>query len=206
LDLKDQTTNLRLQYQDLVSQFYGNNTPTSIKTLKTPNNPSLAQDFAHASSTTTILKHPTPQHPISKTVRFTESLTSNAEENDPNRAALLRPYRDSPSPPTLDPSSLSNAQIHAHHTQILNEQDEQLDRLGESIGRQHQLSIQIGDELEGQVALLDEVDGHVDRHRGRLEGAKKKLGKIRRNARESWGLMTIIGLIIVLVILIVILK
>ncbi|KMU81770.1 v-SNARE [Coccidioides immitis RMSCC 3703] len=89
---------------------------------------------------------------------------------------------------------------------IMQEQDDQLDRLGESIGRQHQLSIQIGDELEGQVALLDEVDGHVDRHIGRLDGARRRLGKFKRNARESRGIMWIIGLIILLVILIVILK
>lgn len=88
----------------------------------------------------------------------------------------------------------------------MQEQDDELDRLGESIGRQHELSIQIGDELEGHIALLDDVDGHVDRHASRLESAKKRLGKFRRNAGESRSLMTIIGLIIVLVILIVILK
>ncbi|KAK2768878.1 hypothetical protein FQN52_008675 [Onygenales sp. PD_12] len=204
-DLKDQKANLKHQFDDLTSQFYGNDNSASNATLKTPNDPSLADDFVHASSTSsTTLKHPTPQHPTSKSVRFTDSLTATAEDEDLHRNALL-PYRDSPSP-RFDHSNLSNPEIHAHHTQILQEQDDQLDRLGESIGRQHQLSIQIGDELEGQIALLDDVDGHVERHTSRLESAKKKLGKFRRNARESGSLMTIIGLIIVLVILIVILK
>lgn len=88
----------------------------------------------------------------------------------------------------------------------MQEQDDQLDRLGESIGRQHELSIQIGDELEGHIALLDDMEGHVDRHASRLDGAKRRLQKFRRNAGESRSFMTIIGLIIVLVILIVILK
>ncbi|KLJ09637.1 syntaxin 8 [Blastomyces silverae] len=203
--LKDQRINLKQQLDGLTSQFYGNNS-TSDTTLKTPNDPSLADDFSRATSTSTTLKHPTPQHPISKSVRFTDTLTATVEEDDPNRRALLHPYRDTPSPPSLDHSTLSNPDIHTHHAQIMQEQDDQLDRLGESIGRQHELSIQIGDELEGHIALLDDVDGHVDRHASRLEGARKRLGKFRRNASESRSLMTIIGLIIVLVILIVILK
>ncbi|KAK2759165.1 hypothetical protein FQN54_003265 [Arachnomyces sp. PD_36] len=200
-DMKDQTTNLRSQYNDLVSQFYGNENVS-----KTPNDPYLAEDFAHASSNAP-LKHPTPQHPPSKSVRFTDMPSSSAaDDEDPNRSSLLHPYRDSPSPTGQDQSGFSNQQIHAHHAQILRDQDEQLDHLGESIGRQHQLSIQIGDELEGQVALLDDVDEHTERHTSRLEGAKKRLNKFRRNASESWSLMTIIGLVIVLMILIVILK
>lgn len=54
--------------------------------------------------------------------------------------------------------------------------------------------------------MLDEVDGHVDRHYTRMEGAKRRLGKIGRKAGENWGLTTIIVLIVVLVFLIVILK
>ncbi|PGH10869.1 hypothetical protein AJ79_05229 [Helicocarpus griseus UAMH5409] len=203
-DLKDQKVNLKHQFDDLTSQFYGNNS-SSDAALKTPNDASLDEDFTRASSTSTTLKHPTPQHPPSKSVRFTDTLTATAEEEDPNRDALF-PYRDSPSPPAFDHSNLSNTQIHAHHSQIMQEQDDQLDRLGESIGRQHELSIQMGDELEGHIALLDDVEGHVDRHTSRLDGAKKRLGKFRRNAKESGSLMTIIGLIIILVILIVILK
>lgn len=201
-DLKDETTNLRTQYDDLVSQFYGNDDVS-----KTPNDPYLAEDFAHASSNAP-LEHPTPQHPPSKSVRFTDGPVSGvaADDDDPNRSSLLHPYRDSPSPTGPDESSFSNRQIHAHHAQILRDQDEQLDHLGESIGRQHQLSIQIGDELEGHVALLDEVDEHTERHTSRLDGAKKRLNKFRKNASESWSLMTIIGLVIVLMILIVILK
>lgn len=211
VDLKEQAQILRQQLEDLESQFYQADgpSPSSKATMSSPNDPSLADDFVKASSASasTTLKHPTPQHPISKSVRFTDTLTAQAEEehDDPNRRALLQPYRDSPSP-TLDHAQLTNEQIHAHHTQIMQEQDDQLDQLGESIGRQHQLSIQIGDELEGQIALLDEVDGHVDRQASRLDGARRRLGKFRRNASERRGIMWIVGLIIFLVILIVITK
>ncbi|KAJ9391342.1 hypothetical protein DTO063F5_952 [Paecilomyces variotii] len=203
-ELKDQIGHLRSQFDDLASQFYGHR--ASNDTTKAPNDPSLAPDFAKASRASSTLKHPVPQHPQSKSVRFTDAAPGMNDEEDPNRAALLQPYRDSPSPPAFDATNLSNQQIHEHHSQIIREQDEQLDRLGESIGRQHQLSIQIGDELEGHVALLDDVDGAVDRHQSRLNNAKRRLNKIRKNASDNWSMMTIVGLIIVLVILIVILK
>ncbi|KMQ48573.1 SNARE complex subunit Syn8 [Trichophyton rubrum] len=201
-DFKEQTSSLRTQYEDLSRQFHGDNAP-SLSTQ--PNYEDLAQDFIRASSTPSILKHPTPQHPVSKSVRFTDTLTASAEEHDPNRDALLRPYSDSPQP-SFDPSEATNQEIHDYHSQVMQEQDDHLDRLGESIGRQHQLSIQIGDELEGQVALLDDMDGHVERHQGRLDGARRSLGRFREKSKGSKGMMTIIGLIIVLVILIVILK
>jgi syntaxin 8 len=207
-DLKDQITGLRTQYQDLSSQFYGKDALSDA--TKIPNDPALGPDFAHATrGPAPSLQHPVPQHPASKSVRFTDAAPGDTgEDYDTNRAALLQPYRDSPSPSQqrFDPTNLNNQQIHVHHAQILQEQDDQLDQLGESIGRQHQMSIQIGDELEGQIALLDDVDTHVDRHTTRLDGARRRLDKIRRRAGDNWSLMTIIGLIIILVILIVILK
>ena len=89
---------------------------------------------------------------------------------------------------------------------MLSQQDEQLDRLGESIGRQRDLSIQIGDELEEHIGMLDEVEGHVDRHQTRLDGARKQLGNVARRARDNKQLTIILILIIVLVLLIIILK
>jgi syntaxin 8 len=66
--------------------------------------------------------------------------------------------------------------------------------------------MQIGDELEGQVALLDEVDRSTDRHQFRLDGAKRRLQGVGAKARANWGMTTIIILIVILVLLIVVLK
>ena len=208
-DLKDQLDGVRLQYRDLLSQFQGVDADAFSSG---DNDPALIQTKRSASLSTPDIKHPVPQHPSSKSVRFMEAssgaTTVNVDDDDPNRDALFQPYRDSPSPPSRsnDQSAMSNQQIHDEHSQILRDQDDQLDRLGESIGRQHQLSIQIGDELEGHVALLDGMEADVDRHQSRLDVAKRRLNKIRKGAGDNWSMMTIIGLIIVLVILIVILK
>ncbi|KAE8150580.1 hypothetical protein BDV25DRAFT_154062 [Aspergillus avenaceus] len=196
-DLKDQLFHLKSQYQDLSSQFTGYNASSSAAPA-----PSQSPEFPNVKSSPD-LKQPVPQHPPSKSVRFMDSA---AEEADLERQNLFQPYRDSPSPPGVDHPDRSNEQIYDHHNQVIRDQDAQLDRLGESIGRQHQLSIQIGDELEGHVALLDGMDGDVERHQTRLDGARRRLDKVRRSAGDNWSLMTIIGLIIILVILIVILK
>jgi syntaxin 8 len=105
-----------------------------------------------------------------------------------------------------DQSPLDNQQMHVYHSQVLAEQDEQLDRLGESIGRQRELSIQIGDELDGHVALLDEIDGHVDRQQSMLDRARKSLGGVARKAKDNKQLTAIIVLIIILVLIIIFLK
>ncbi|KAJ3551451.1 hypothetical protein NPX13_g11360 [Xylaria arbuscula] len=63
-----------------------------------------------------------------------------------------------------------------------------------------------GDELDDQVAMLDDVDVAVDRHQGRLDRAKRQVNRITRAAGESKQMIAIIVLIIILVLLIAILK
>lgn len=201
-DLKVQLDQLQTQFRDLSTQFNDQNAPTAGAADTEPT-------VARPNNSTPDLKQPVPQHPAStsKSVRFMDNAdaAAAADDDDPNRASLFRPYRDSPSP-GLDQSNMSNEQIYTHHSSVMQEQDDQLDRLGESIGRQHQLSIQIGDELEGHVALLDGMEGDVGRQQTRMDRAKRRLDRIRRTAGDNMSLMTIIGLIIILVILIVILK
>lgn len=128
-----------------------------------------------------------------------------ADEYDANRAALF-PYRDEPESGPPDQGPLDNQQIHDYHKNVLRDQDEQLDRLGDSIGRQRELSIQIGDELDDHIQMLDDVEHHVDRHQTTLDGARKRLATITRKAKENMQLTIILILICVLVLLIIILK
>jgi syntaxin 8 len=143
-------------------------------------------------------------------VRFTDS-TSHGEGESPTpvgaRQSRYSPYHDDPSedePP--DQSDLTNQQIHEYHSNVLREQDEQLDRLGASIGRQRDLSIQIGNELDDHALLLDEVDERVDRHQSQLDRGRKGLDRFAKKARDNWSVTVIVVLIIILVLLIVITK
>ena len=227
---RDQSSRLRSQFDDLTSQFHGfpTKTTSSASTVSQPNDPSLISDFASAQKLGPSSRPGNPPHTSSflkrqaggnaagspnpnKSVRFRDNADDEEEdaEETANRAALF-PYRDNPpssSSSTEDPQSeLSNQQMHAQHSQVLRDQDEQLDRLGASIGRQRDLSIQIGDELDEQVQMLDEVDGHMDRTQGRLDGARRRLENVARKARDNKAVTVMVVLIIVLVFLVVILK
>ena len=101
---------------------------------------------------------------------------------------------------------MDNQQIHEYHKNVLQEQDEQLDRLGDSIGRQRELSIQIGDELDEHVQMLDEVEVHMDRQLSKMGKARKSLGSVARKAKDNKQITAIVVLIIILLLLIIILK
>ncbi|CAO2650637.1 Nn.00g019290.m01.CDS01 [Neocucurbitaria sp. VM-36] len=199
--ITSQLPRLKSQLNELTSQFDRASSTVTSPTLQTPNNPSLSSDFAAAQ------KKP---RQVSKSVRFSDNpSTSDADaDHDPNRAALF-PYRDDPSsdpdaPPNQE--NLDNQQIHAYHSQVIRDQDDQLDQLGASIGRQRELSMQIGDELDGQVMLLDDVEEGVDRHTAQFRRARGRLDRFSRKARENWSLTVIVVLIFILVLLIIITK
>jgi len=207
---------LQRQYNDLTSQFHSFPSSTASSSILQPNDPSLSDDFARASerphmaSSSSFLKKSlrgSPALASPKSVRFSDppNIQSIDAVEAASRAALF-PYRDDPTEGPPDQSGLDNQQIHVYHSQVIAEQDEQLDRLGESIRRQGELSIQIGDELDSHVQMLDGVDVMVDRHQTRLDKARKSLGTIARKANDNKQLTIIFVLIIILVLLIVILK
>jgi syntaxin 8 len=196
--ITSQLPRLHTQLTELTSQFSHNTAKTTTSPVLThPNDPSLTPDFAAAQ------KKPRQG---SKSVRFTDNPSGSDAVEDPNRAALF-PYRDEPDPEAApDQTSLDNQQIHAYHSQVIRDQDDQLDQLGASIGRQRELSMQIGDELDGQVMLLDEVEEGVDRHSAQFRRARGRLDRFSRKARENWSLTVIVVLIAILLLLIVITK
>ncbi|KAF5642589.1 syntaxin 8 [Fusarium sp. NRRL 52700] len=193
--LTESITSLQKQLDDLTTQFQGQPNSQTAETLTQPNSEELANDFEHATSTSPASRKP-------KTVRFSDTPSSPSAE-------LFGRYRDDPSDSAGyrdEAQGMDNQQIHQYHAQILEQQDEQLDRLGESIGRQRELSMQIGDELDSHVAMLDEVEAVTDRHQSRLDRASRMLGKVARGASENKQMTTIVVLIIILVLLIAILK
>lgn len=66
--------------------------------------------------------------------------------------------------------------------------------------------MQIGDELDGQAVLLEDVEEGVDRHQAQFNRARGRLERFSRKARENWSMTTIVVLIVILVLLIVITK
>lgn len=191
---------LRKQYEELYAQFHGS-APPSLS-IRQPNDPSLSDDFAAAQTRPT-------QPRRNKSVRFRDNPSDEADDSvaQANRAALFSDpdrYRDEPDAP--DQTGMDNQQIHTFHKQVLQDQDEQLDVLGQSIGRQRVLGIQMGNELDEQVELLDDVERGVDRHTSTLDGARRRLGDVARKSKDNWTWVTIGILICILVLLVIVLK
>jgi syntaxin 8 len=64
------------------------------------------------------------------------------------------------------------------------DQDERLNLLSNSIGRQNHLSVQIGSELDIHHELLEDTDAAMDRTSARLGKARKRLDTVATEARQ----------------------
>ncbi|KAK9457285.1 hypothetical protein V1511DRAFT_508726 [Dipodascopsis uninucleata] len=131
-----------------------------------------------------------------KTVRFSENLI-DVQPSAPDPLSLAAEEAR---------SSFSNSEALLAQQRIVQEQDASLDRLSESISRQRELSIQIGEELDSHIELLTEVDRLVDWGQNRLDGARKRLDFVSKKAKENRSMVTIIILIVVLLVLIILLR
>ena len=127
--------------------------------------------------------------------------------DDPDEArAQLLPHRKSVRfSENLVDDDTSNHELMSLQQQQMQEQDESLEVLSRSLGRQRELSIQIGDELDEQRDLLDDMDTSVTRSQDRLDRARNRLTAFSRKAKANSHLSIIIGLLVVLIILITIL-
>ncbi|KAI8086430.1 uncharacterized protein BX664DRAFT_157495 [Halteromyces radiatus] len=74
---------------------------------------------------------------------------------------------------------LDNEGIVKYQQQLMEDQDQQVEQFSAILNRQKQVGYAIGDELETQNQLLDELDRDVGRTQTKLKFANKKLGKIK---------------------------
>jgi syntaxin 8 len=103
-------------------------------------------------------------------------------------------------------SSSSNKDIFIQHQQQLLQQDEHLGSLSQSVRRQHDISIDINQELQEHNILLDDLENQLDSSDKRLTTGHRNLDYFSRKAKENGQWLTIIVLIIILVLLLIILK
>ncbi|KAF9451552.1 hypothetical protein P691DRAFT_807409 [Macrolepiota fuliginosa MF-IS2] len=112
------------------------------------------------------------------------------------------PYKDDPdAQPPLD-----DAGIMLQQRTMMNEQDDHLDRLSQSVNRQHHISIQINDELGVHSGLLEELDTDIDGTHSRLGNARRRLDRVAQGAKENSSAVAIGVIIFILLILIIVFK
>lgn len=102
---------------------------------------------------------------------------------------------------SLADSNLDNGDLLQLQSQVMREQDSSLDTLSVSISRQRELSIQIGNELDEQGEILEDVDTMVGRSSTRLDHARNRLTTLSRKAKEHNHLLAIVILVIILILL-----
>ncbi|KAI9323248.1 hypothetical protein BX666DRAFT_2021993 [Dichotomocladium elegans] len=104
-------------------------------------------------------------------------------------------------PYEVDPSDLENGQILQLQQRIIDEQDSNLDQLSETIRRQRELGLMIGDELDVHAQLIDETHEMVNRTDDRLQRARKKLNYVGRKVKDNRKYFSSICIVVVLILI-----
>ncbi|CAG8630616.1 3033_t:CDS:2 [Paraglomus brasilianum] len=104
----------------------------------------------------------------------------------------------------VEPDELDNSQVLQLQQRIIQDQDADLDRLDVAIGRQREIGLRIGEELDYHVELLEDTESLVDRTDSRLNKAKRNLGKVSRKVKEHKLGCLVFLLILILFVLVAI--
>jgi len=95
----------------------------------------------------------------------------------------------------------STSQLRNQQYAVLEEQDRGLDALSEVISRQKRIATVIGDEVDYQNELIEDITDHVDRTRDRLVGETSRVRTIDRKDNTCGYWIAIIILLILIVII-----
>ncbi|KAJ5775207.1 uncharacterized protein N7511_000218 [Penicillium nucicola] len=90
-------------------------------------------------------------------------------------------------------------------SELMHEQDEQLDGVFRTVGNLRQQADDMGRELEDQAIMIDEVDTLADRVGGKLANGMSRIKHIVRKNEDTWSSFCIAALIFVLVLLLILL-
>ncbi|KAF9586371.1 hypothetical protein BGW38_006115 [Lunasporangiospora selenospora] len=116
-----------------------------------------------------------------------EALLQDKDDADTRSSSRSKIVRFSDNAVEVD--NLDNNQMLQLQQRIVEDQDQNLDRLSEAVGRQREMGIMIGDELDTHMDLLDDTDHLVDRTESRLGIARKRLNRVAegtKGCRKSW--------------------
>lgn len=139
-----------------------------------------------------------------KSVRF-EEVSEQANGVEPSFA----PFRDEEEMETETVRSFesqTNPELFAQHQQQILAQEEDLGELHGSVRRQHNMGLQINDELEDHMMILDDLEQGVGDSLNRLDRAAKRLAAFRKKCQENGSLLSVVILTVILILLLVILN
>mmetsp|Transcript_99464 Transcript_99464/g.309899 ORF Transcript_99464/g.309899 Transcript_99464/m.309899 type:complete len:230 (-) Transcript_99464:41-730(-) len=100
-----------------------------------------------------------------------------------------------------DSSALDSRGLLEQQNQIMFKQDEGLDLLSASIARQKQLGMAIGNELEDQEGLLDDLDSQVDKTHSLLKRETKHVMEVSEKVKTGGMCCCIFLLLVAMIVL-----
>ncbi|KAA3471539.1 syntaxin-51-like [Gossypium australe] len=112
----------------------------------------------------------------------------------------------------LDNSGLVGLQrqIMKGNASLQNEQDEDLEKLEETVVSTKHIALAVNEELDLQTRLIDDLDQHVDVSDSRLRRVQKNLAVLNRRTRDSCScmcmLIAVIGIVILAVVIYLLIK
>lgn len=140
-----------------------------------------------------------------KTKQMANMLNSSQTSN---RTALIgRDGKPLPSVETEFTAGLDNRGVVQLQHHMMQEQDEELAGLENTVSSTKHIALAINGELDLHARLLDELDGDVESTNSRLKNAQKKLVAVSKRANKTCNMLYIMSLIVgIAIVLIVLVK
>lgn len=99
---------------------------------------------------------------------------------------------------------LSNDELRQEQQRIIRDQDEGLDALSEILARQKTIGLTIGNEVETQNEMLDDIHDNVETVRGRVVRETRNVDRVDRKDKTWWLWLIMIVLLLAIVVIIAI--
>ncbi|XP_059609243.1 syntaxin-8 [Phlebotomus argentipes] len=138
----------------------------------------------------------------SKQIHLQSQFTS---AGDNSRSALLQPgtsrlWDDEEDDPMLDTSTYSTGDLRRQQTQMLEDQDQGLEALSKVISRQKDLALRIGDEVEAQNDIIDDIADQLEHTDSRIHSETRRIEVVSAKDRTWPFWSVIIGLFVAIII------
>ncbi|KAG9234853.1 Phox homologous domain-containing protein [Amylocarpus encephaloides] len=123
---------------------------------------------------------------VSLAVKSQNSPSTSIASSTTDKSALFGPNVNRPAgrvlgapvPETDKTRELDNEGVLQLQKQLMKDQDVDVESLAKIVRRQKEMGMQIHEEIEYQIGALDKVDESVDRVKGKIDVAKKRIKKI----------------------------
>mmetsp|Transcript_24792 Transcript_24792/g.34156 ORF Transcript_24792/g.34156 Transcript_24792/m.34156 type:complete len:225 (+) Transcript_24792:168-842(+) len=122
-------------------------------------------------------------------------------DGNPDKESLFSGF--SPKWESSDTKELDHQALATLQRTKMSEQDQTVDLLADSLAKQHEVAVEIGNELDEHVSLLNSMEGGVDKTTGRVKQQNVKLMKFEDKVKVTGLWMAILVQTVIALVLII---